>query len=82
MTRLGNVECGFRNVDCRVKNPHSPFPIPHCFRGGQSTVETALLFLAITVALVVFFSFIRSAVSARLKAGADTFGHGLLHDGK
>lgn len=48
---------------------------------GQSTVETALLLLAVVTALVVFFSFIRNAVSSRIKLGADTFGHGLLHNG-
>lgn len=48
---------------------------------GQSTVEMALLMMAIAVALAVFFSFIRSSVSSRIKAGADTFGHGMVHDG-
>lgn len=48
-------------------------------RRGQSTVETALLLGAIAMALVVFFSFIRSSVSSRIKGGADTFGHGLLY---
>jgi hypothetical protein len=50
-------------------------------RLGQSTVETALLLLVVAAALVLFFSFIRSGVAGRLKAGSDTFGHGLLHDG-
>ena len=48
---------------------------------GQATVETALLLLAAAAALVLMFSFIRNAVSGRLKAGADTLGHGMLHDG-
>jgi len=50
-------------------------------RRGQATFETALLLLAITVALVTFFTFIRSAIASRLKGGADTFGHGMLHRG-
>ncbi len=50
-------------------------------RSGQSTVERALLFLAIGVALAVFFSFVRAAVSSRLKGGSDAFGHGLLYNG-
>ena len=49
---------------------------------GQSTIETAIVVGAITAALVVFFSFIRSSVSYRIKVGADSFGHGLLCDGK
>ena len=48
---------------------------------GQSTVETALLLLVVVAALVLFFSFIRAAVAGRIKAGSDTFGHGLLHSG-
>ena len=48
---------------------------------GQSTVETALLFLAVAASLVMMFSFIRNAVAGRAKAGADAFGHGLLHGG-
>ena len=48
---------------------------------GQSMVEMTLLFFVVAVALVTFFSFIRSAVSSRIKTGADTFGHGMLHDG-
>ena len=48
---------------------------------GQSTVETGLLLLVVTVALVTFFSFIRASVSSRLKTGVDAFGHGLLHEG-
>ena len=49
---------------------------------GQSTLETALLLMAVAAALVMMFSFIRNAVSWRLKGGADAFGHGMLHDGK
>jgi len=44
-------------------------------------VETTVLLLAVVAALVMFFSFIRASVAGRLKAGADSFGHGLLHDG-
>ncbi len=56
---------------------------PTCSRGksGSTMVESALLILGTTIALVVFFSFIRNAVSSRLKGGADAFGHGMLHDG-
>lgn len=43
--------------------------------------ETAILVLSISVALLVFFNFIRASVSHRLKGGADTFGHGMLYDG-
>jgi hypothetical protein len=45
-------------------------------------IETAMLIGMVGIALVVFFTFIRGAVSTRLKAGADTFGHGLLHNGQ
>lgn len=48
---------------------------------GSAIVESALLILAVSAALVVFFSFIRNAVSSRLKSGGDAFGHGMLHDG-
>ena len=48
---------------------------------GQSFIETAMLLGIVTVALVVFFSFIRNAVSSRVKIGADTFGHGVLPHG-
>lgn len=49
---------------------------------GQSILETTILLVVVTAALLVFFSFIRASVASRVKAGADTFGHGLLHDGK
>ncbi len=42
-------------------------------------LETTLLILGVTVALVVFFSFVRNSVAFRLKTGADTFGHGMLY---
>lgn len=47
---------------------------------GQSTIEQALVFLAIGAALLIFFQFLRTSVSTRFKGGADTFGHGLLYD--
>lgn len=51
-------------------------------RRGQSTIEQALVFLAIGAALLVFFQFIRTSVASRFKGGADAFGHGLLYDPK
>ena len=48
---------------------------------GQSLVETALLLCVVATVLLVFFTFIRSAVSSRIKIGSDAFGHGLLHNG-
>ena len=45
-------------------------------------LETAFLLGMIAIALVTFFSFVRNAVSSRVKVGADTFGHGLLHNGQ
>ena len=50
-------------------------------RRGQSILETTVLLAAVTAALVIFFSFIRSSVASRIKLGSDTFGHGLLHNG-
>jgi hypothetical protein len=44
-------------------------------------IETAVLLMVVVGALVVFFTFIRASVASRVKAGADTFGHGLLHNG-
>ena len=49
---------------------------------GQSMLEMTVLLVVVTLALVSFFSFIRSAVSSRVKSGADTFGYGLQHDGR
>ena len=49
---------------------------------AQSMIETALLLGAVVIALITFFTFIRSAVSSRIKIGSDAFGHGLLHNGK
>ncbi len=46
---------------------------------GQSILESAVVIGAIVAALVVFFTFIRAAVSTRLKLGSDTFGHGMLY---
>lgn len=50
-------------------------------RYGQSMIETAVLLMVVVGALVVFFTFIRASVASRVKVGADTFGHGLLHNG-
>lgn len=58
--------------------PSAPSPEPRA-KNGQSIVEICLLILVVAVALTVFFSFIQSAVSFRLKSGSDTFGHGLLY---
>jgi len=44
-------------------------------------VESTLLLLGVTTALVLFFSFLRASVSGRVKAGADAFGFGLQCDG-
>lgn len=49
---------------------------------GQSILETAVLLAAVAGALMIFFSFIRASVASRLKVGADSYGHGLLHDGR
>ncbi len=51
-------------------------------QAGQSIVEVCLVILVVTIALVVFYSFIQSSVSFRFKSGADTFGHGLLYGNK
>ena len=48
---------------------------------AQSMIETALVLGAVVIALITFFTFIRSAVSSRIKIGSDAFGHGLLHKG-
>ena len=53
----------------------------HRRKSGQTFVETTVLLLAIASALVLFFTFVRNAVSSRIKTGSDTFGHGLLHNG-
>ena len=50
-------------------------------RQGQTFVETTVLLLAVASALVLFFTFVRNAISSRIKTGSDTFGHGLLHNG-
>ena len=44
-------------------------------------LETAVLLVVVVGALLVFFTFIRASVASRAKGGADTFGHGLLHNG-
>ena len=48
---------------------------------GQSTLETAVLIAVVMGALMVMFSYIRDAVSSRVKVGSDSFGHGLLNSG-
>ena len=48
-------------------------------RRGMFTVESALLALVVVTALTVFYSFIRDAVSHRLKLGADAFGYGMRY---
>ena len=50
-------------------------------RAGQSALEMLLLLLIVAAALVTFFTFIRNSVASRIKTGADTFGHGMLHNG-
>jgi Flp pilus assembly pilin Flp len=45
-------------------------------------VEVGLVLLLVAVALFAMFTFIRNSVSSRVKAGADTFGHGLLYNGQ
>ena len=47
---------------------------------GQSMVESALLFITVVSALVMFFSFMKASVAFRLKSGADAFGQGMLYD--
>ncbi len=49
---------------------------------GEATLETAVLLVIVAASLAVFFSFIRAAVSGRVKLGADAFGHGLLYGGR
>ena len=44
-------------------------------------LEATILLLVVASALVTFFTFIRASVASRVKVGADTFGHGLLHNG-
>ena len=50
-------------------------------RLGQSILETTVLLVMVAGALVFFFTFIRASVASRVKVGADSFGHGLLHNG-
>ena len=47
---------------------------------GQVLVEQMLLLVLVVAALVTFYSFTRAAISSRVKAGSDMFGHGLLYD--
>ena len=61
----------------KIQNPRSLWFVS---ASGQSFVETTVFLLAVASALVIFFTFVRNAVSSRIKIGSDTFGHGLLHD--
>ena len=54
---------------------------PSACQEGQSMLELAVLLVVVTGALLVFFTFIRASVASRVKVGADSFGHGLLHNG-
>jgi hypothetical protein len=47
-------------------------------RAGQSVVEYSILIVVTALALTLIFSFLRAAMSHRVKAGADAFGHGLI----
>ena len=46
---------------------------------GQSSVEFAMIFTMVALAVVAMFGFVRNAVSHRFKGGADTYGRGLLY---
>ena len=48
---------------------------------GQSMVEGILLLVLAGTALAFMFSFMRSAISHRMKNGADGVGQGLLYKG-
>jgi len=45
---------------------------------GQTTVEYAVLLTVVAMALVTLFTYIRSAISHRMKTGADGVGRGML----
>ncbi len=66
---LSSAFCRLPSADCRLS------------LRGQSMIETAVLIAVVMGALVVLFSYIRDAVSSRVKVGSDSFGHGLLHNG-
>lgn len=46
---------------------------------GQVTIEQALLFVLAAATLIGMFSYIRGALSHRMKSGADGVGQGLLY---
>ena len=48
---------------------------------SQSSIEQAILIVAVATALGIFFTFVRGSVSSRIKLGADGLGHGLLYGG-
>jgi hypothetical protein len=47
--------------------------------GGQSSIEQTILIVMVAAALVSMFAYIRSAVSHRMKSGADGIGQGLQY---
>ena len=46
---------------------------------GQSAVEYVLLIVLAALALAGAFGYIRSALTHRMKSGADGIGHGMLY---
>jgi Flp pilus assembly pilin Flp len=48
-------------------------------RRGQSSIENAILIVLAAVALVGMWGHIRSAISGRMKSGADGIGQGLRY---
>lgn len=46
---------------------------------GQSAIEYAILIVAAAAALTWMFGYIRSALTHRLKSGADGVGHGMRY---
>ena len=48
-------------------------------RRGQSSIESAILIVMAAAALVGMFAYIRSALSHRMKSGADGIGQGLRY---
>lgn len=49
-------------------------------RRGQSLIEYGILILVAATSILFFFSFIRSAMSHRMKSGSDAFGHGMVYN--
>ena len=48
-------------------------------RGGQSSIEHVILIVMAAAALIGMFAYIRSALSHRMKSGADGIGQGLQY---